>query len=73
MIGKRKPLQELTLMDDYMFYAVMEDAELLKELLIRVLGIGIDSLKYAERQKDKKKAYEAKGIRLDILFLSEPM
>lgn len=68
---KRKPLQDLTLMDDYMFYAVMSDGELLRTLLEIILGISIRSLKYSERQKTEKQGYESKGIRLDVYVIDD--
>ena len=65
-MAKRKPLQELTLKDDYMFYAVFHDEKLLKPLLEELLAITIQSVKVLNRQMTQKNSYEGKGIRLDI-------
>jgi predicted transposase/invertase (TIGR01784 family) len=61
-----RPLEELTLMDDYMFSVVMEDSELLKELLERILDMNILSVQYVEAQRNLKERYAAKGVRLDL-------
>ena len=66
---KRKPLSELTLMDDYMFYAVMSEKVLLKVLLESILGIKIEYLEYVGRQETLKQGYESKGIRLDVYVI----
>ena len=61
-----KPLEELTLMDDYMFAAVMSDEENLRPLLERVLGIEVRELRFVEPQSSKKEGYRSRGVRLDL-------
>ena len=61
-----KPLEELTLMDDYMFSAVMQDTANLKPLLEYILGIRISEINYVEPQKTEKEGYRSHGIRLDL-------
>ena len=65
-MAQRKPLEELTLMDDYMFYAVMKRPDLLKKLLELILGIKITDLIYTKGQETMKEGYDSRGIRLDV-------
>ena len=43
-MNKKKTLDELTLMDDYMFVAVMENTEFLRPLLEFILGVKIKKI-----------------------------
>lgn len=61
-----KPIEELTFTDDFMFYKVMQDKEICKELLELLLKIKIEKIEYPELQKDIKPFYSTKGIRLDV-------
>lgn len=49
-----KPLEEQTLMDDYMFSAVMRDKVNLKPLLEYILKLKIIDLDFVEPQKTEK-------------------
>ena len=61
-----KDLSELTLMDDYMFGAVMQDETLAKTLIETILDVKLRRVEYVEPQKTMKEHYEARGIRLDL-------
>ena len=61
-----KPLEELTIMDDYMFGVVMSDTDNLKPLLEQILKIKIAEIAFIERQKTEKEGYESHGARLDL-------
>ena len=61
-----KPLEELTLMDDYMFSAVMRDKVNLKPLLEYILKVKIVNIEFVEPQKTEKEGYQSHGIRLDL-------
>ena len=61
-----KPLEELTLMDDYMFGAVMRDKENLKPLLDSILNIRVVDIMFIEPQKSEKEGYLSHGIRMDL-------
>ena len=61
-----KPLEELTIMDDYMFGVVMSDKDNLKPLLEQILKIKIAEIAFIERQKTEKEGYESHGTRLDL-------
>ena len=61
-----KPLEELTLMDDYMFAAVMRDEMNLKPLLEYILKVKIVGIEFIEPQKTEKEGYGSHGIRLDM-------
>ena len=63
---KIKKYEELTISDDFMFYKVMQNQELCKELLEIILDIDIAKLEYVSRQKTLKRTYDGKGIRLDV-------
>ena len=65
-MAKRKELEELTLMDDYMFWAVMKNKELLIKLLECILGIKLVDLIYSKGQEILKDAYDSRGVRLDV-------
>lgn len=70
-MAQRKPLEELTLMDDYMFYAVMKRPDLLKKLLELILEIKITDLIYSKGQETMKEGYDSRGIRLDVFVKDE--
>ena len=61
-----KPLEELTLMDDYMFSAVMQDVGLLGTLLERVLSVKISSVEFAEDHAGMKSGYRSHAVQLDL-------
>lgn len=67
----KKTLEELTLMDDYMFAAVMRNTRFLKPLLESILNIKISRIEFIETQKTEKAAYESKGVRLDLYVVDE--
>lgn len=62
----KKDFDQITLKDDFMFFSVMSDKELCKELLERILDIKIKKLVYVAGQDTKKDSYDGKGVRLDI-------
>ena len=66
-----KTIDELTLMDDYMFAAVMRDTRYLKPLLEYILKIRIAKIDLVEPQKTEKEGYSSKGIRLDLYVEDE--
>ena len=68
---EKKTLDELTLMDDYMFAAVMEDTRFLKPLLEFILQVKIVKIELTEPQKTEKKGYNSKGVRLDLYIVDE--
>ena len=61
-----KPLEDLTLMDNYMFAAVMRDKSNLKPLLECILGVAITDITFVEPQKTEKEGYRSHGIRLGL-------
>ena len=65
-MADRKTLDELTLMDDYMFAQVMRDTRHLKPLLEYILQIKIKKIELIELQKTEKEGYDSKGVRLDL-------
>ena len=59
--------EELTISNDFLFGKVMQDAELCKELLQRILpDLNIDRIVYPELQKTISLDLDAKSIRLDV-------
>lgn len=66
-----KPIEELTITDDFMFGAVMRDPRLLKPLLEMILGVKIRRIEYPELQKALNERYGSKGIRLDVYVEDE--
>ena len=67
----RKKLEELTIVDDFMFGAVMRDPKRCKTLLEFILGVKIRKIEYLELQKELDIEYDAKGIRLDVYVEDE--
>lgn len=63
---EHKTFQELNLSDDFLFAKVMEDEEILKPVIEKILGIRIQRLTLVQPQKVIEIKPEAKGIRLDI-------
>ena len=61
-----KPIEELTFTDDFLFGRVMQDPEICKGLLERLLEIKIDKIEYPTLQKTISPHYKSKGIRLDV-------
>ena len=66
-----KPIDELTLMDDYMFAQVMRDSRHLKPLLQFMLRVRIAKIELIEPQKTEKEGYDSKGVRLDLYVTDE--
>ena len=60
-----KPIEELTITDDFMFGAVMSDPKYCKPLLERTLGVKIRKIEYPELQKAFSERYGSKSVRLD--------
>ena len=61
-----KPIEELTLADNFMFCHTMKNEELCKELLEKLLHIKIDHIVYPELEKELSAYYESKSVRLDV-------
>lgn len=66
-----KPIEELTIVDDFMFGAVMRDPRLCKPLLELVLNVKIRKVEYPELQKTMVERYGSKSIRLDVYVEDE--
>ncbi len=66
-----KALAELTLADRFIFYKVMQDAELCRRLLEIILNVEIERIEYLEGEKTIEVRYDAKGIRLDVYVKDE--
>ena len=66
-----KPIEELTIVDDFMFGAVMRDPRLCKPLLELVLDVKIRKIEYPELQKTIGERYGSKSIRLDVYVEDE--
>jgi len=59
--------EELGISNDFLFGKIMQDSELCKELLIRILpGLVIDHIEYPELQKGIRVDADAKSVRLDV-------
>lgn len=62
----RKPFEQLTITDDYMFKTVMRDPERVKPLLEMVLKKKIRKIEIVETEKTKDPGYNSRGIRMDV-------
>ena len=62
----RKPFEELNFADDGMFQTVMKNPEASAELVERLLGVRVKSVKYPKLEKKIAPYYATKGVRLDV-------
>lgn len=68
---RRVPYDQLTLADDFLFCKVMQNAELCKELLRRILHIEIEKIEYTDYQKTLDDTIDGKSIRMDVYVKDE--
>ena len=61
-----KPIEDLTFTDDFMFGRIMQNSEICKGLLERLLEIKIEKIEYPTLQKSISPHYKSKGVRLDV-------
>ena len=61
-----KPIEEATLADRFIFFKVMQDADLCRHLLEIILDVEIERIKYLEGEKNIEAKHDSKGIRLDV-------
>ncbi len=62
----KKPFDELTITDNYMFQAVMRDPKNVKPLLEMIIGKKISRIDVAEQEKTVETGYNSRGIRMDV-------
>ena len=63
----RKPFEELTISDDFMFCKIMEHESLCKEFLEMLLSAKIEKITYLSSQNNLSTNSAAKTVRLDVL------
>ena len=64
--------EELSISNDFLFGKVMQNPELCKELIQRILpDLKIDRVEYPELQKSIKQDMDAKSVRLDVYVKDE--
>ena len=61
-----KPFEELEFSDDWMFKKVMENKEICKKVIERLLNIQVADITYPELDKTISPYYMSKGVRLDV-------
>jgi len=61
-----KKFQDLTFTDHYMFEKVLQNKDICKQLLERLLKIKIEKLEFPELEKEISPYYETRGVRLDV-------
>ena len=67
METKQKSWEDLTISNDFLFGKVMQNPELCKELLQRILpDLKIDRIEYPELQKSINVDMDARSVRLDV-------
>ena len=64
---RRKPFEELTISDDFMFCKVMEHEAICKEFLEMLFAIKIEKITYLVSQNTVTTNSGSKTIRLDVL------
>jgi predicted transposase/invertase (TIGR01784 family) len=65
-IYRIKPVEELRFTDDFMFCRVMQNPDLCKGVIERLLGIKVERIEYPELQKEIRPYYSAHGVRMDV-------
>ena len=63
----RKPFEDLTIADDFMFCKIMEHESLCRPFLEMLLTVNIDKITYLSSQNGVITNSAAKTVRLDIL------
>ena len=63
---EKKPFEQLTITDDYMFKMVMRNPARVKPLLEMVLKKKIRKIDVVETEKAKETGYNSRGIRMDV-------
>ena len=72
METKQTKWEELSISNDFLFGKVMQNPELCKELIQRILpDLKIDRVEYPELQKSIKQDMDAKSVRLDVYVKDE--
>ena len=66
-----KDWEDLTIRDDFMFKAVMKNAELCKSVLEAILSQPIRDIRYLGEALSLKAGYMSKGVRLDVYVEDE--
>ncbi len=66
-----KAWEDLTIRDDFMFKAVMKNAELCKGVLEAILSQPIRDIRYLGEELSLKAGYMSKGVRLDVYVEDE--
>jgi len=64
-----KPLNELNLLDRFLFDEVMEDAQTAKDILEIILEREIPLLDWNETEKEFRKSPQLRGIRIDVFSM----
>ncbi len=64
---RRKPFEELTISDDFMFCKVMEHESICKEFLEMLFAVKIEKITYLVSQNTVTTNSGSKTIRLDVL------
>ena len=67
----RKPFEELTFADDFMFCKIMEHESLCRPFLEMLFSIQIDKIIYLSTQDNVTTNSGAKTVRLDVLVKDE--
>ena len=67
----RKPFEELTISDDFMFCKVMEHEHICKEFLELLFSAEIEKITYLSSQNSITTNSGAKTVRLDVLVKNE--
>ena len=62
----RKPFEDLTITDNYMFQAVMKNPKHVKPLLEMVIGKKIRRIEVITPEKTVETGYDSRGIRMDV-------
>jgi predicted transposase/invertase (TIGR01784 family) len=63
---EKKPFEQLTITDNYMFQTVMHNPERVKPLLEMILCKKIKKIVFVELEKTQETGYKSRGIRCDV-------
>ena len=65
-LPQKKPFEQLTITDNYMFQTVMKNPERVRPLLEMILEKKIKKIVFIETEKTKNTGYKSRGIRCDV-------
>lgn len=68
---QRKPLEDMTFADDFIFAKVMSNADIARDFLESLFCKQIESIKLSQAQSEHKLGFNSHGARFDVEFIGD--